>query len=262
LNTFNYAIHVIGAGHLGAALIQGLILSGIAPSQIYITEHDENRCKLITKELGVKRHSNEIVDITLLCIKPQQLGSLTLGNDYKTQVIVSTLAGTEIETLKEVLGQWPIIRAMPNLAAFYQASMTALYFDETNKKIRSMIDVFFQRIGSVIWLEKESELHLATAIVGSGPAFFLDLMNGIINIDSKAPIAPMLYGSIESALTLAKNSDGNLSSIIKAITSPAGTTEAGLKLMKQKKVTDQMSQVFEITMKKSANFRSKNTDIT
>lgn len=262
MSTFNYAIHVIGAGHLGAALIQGLLLSGIAPNQIYITEHNEKRCQLITEELGVKNHSNEPVDITLLCIKPQQLSSLALKENYKTQVIVSTLAGTEVNTIKEVLSQWPIVRAMPNLAAFYQASMTALYFNEKNNKIRSMIDVFFQRIGSVIWLEEENELHLATAIAGSGPAFFLDLMNGIININPKTPIAPMLYGSIESALTLAKNSDGDLPSIIKAITSPGGTTEAGLKLMKQKKVTDQMSQVFEITMKKSANFRSKNTDMT
>lgn len=262
MSSINYTIHVIGAGHLGAALIQGLLLSGIPPQCIYMTEHSEKRRQLISEELGIQVHANEPVDITLLCIKPQQMHTLNIKEDYSTQVIISTLAGTEIATLKQTLSKWPIVRAMPNLAAFYQASMTAIYYEDKNKKIHSMVDVFFQRMGQVIWLEKEDDMHVATAMVGSGPAFFLELIKSIINIDPKAPIEPMLYGALESAMMLAKNSDGDIGAIIKAITSPKGTTEAGLKIMQQNKATDHFAEAFRSCIKKSANFNPKNTDIT
>jgi pyrroline-5-carboxylate reductase len=259
MSSFNYTIHVIGAGHLGAALIQGLLSSGILPNQIFITEHHPKRCQLITQELGVANYSNEPIDITLLCIKPQQLSKLVLIDSYSTKVMISTLAGTEINHLNQHLKKWPIVRAMPNLAAFYQASMTALYTNDQSDTIRSMVNMLFQRIGQLIWLEKESHMHLATAIVGSGPAFFLDLFSHIIHIDKKSPIEVMLYGAVESTIALAKNSNGDIQSIIKAITSPGGTTEAGLKMMQENKSAKNLAEVFEVTIKKSKGLQGKNT---
>lgn len=69
----------------------------------------------------------------------------------------------------------------------------------------------------------------------------------------------MLYGAIESTIALAKNSNGDIQSIINAITSPGGTTEAGLKMMQENKSAKNLAEVFEVTIKKSKGLQGKNT---
>ena len=148
------------------------------------------------------------------------------------------MAGVTIDTLQAIAPNIPVARAMPNLAAFIESQLAFTYPHQL--KTRS-VPTLFKRIGHVIWLDDEEELDLATAIVSSSPAFFLELIKNVHDLALiKNPWDDPLF--ITSALALANDPEDNLDDIINAITSPGGTTEAGLKLINQRN--------YEITYKK------------
>ncbi len=257
MSTNPFRIHIIGVGHLGTAIVQGLLSSGLAPTQILFSEHSIDRQALLKKELSIELYSKGPVDVTLLCIKPQQVSSFELPKDYQSKLLVSVMAGVTIDALQALAPNIPIARAMPNLAAFYRASATCIYLPSSAKKHVSVLNVLFKRIGHVIWLDDEEELNLATAIVGSGPAFFLELIKNIHDLAPDKKTHEMIRYSLQSALALANDPEDNLDDIINAITSPGGTTEAGLKLINQHKVGNHLQKAFVMAAKKSSTLHSR-----
>ena len=255
-----FRIHIIGVGHLGTAIVQGLLSSGLAPSQILFSENSLERQALLTKELNIELYTQGPVDVTLLCIKPQQVQSFELPKDYQSKLLVSLMAGIPIKVLQTIAPKLPIARAMPNLAAFYRQSATCIYLPTSDKKHHSMLEVLFTRMGHVIWLNDEHELDLATAIVGSGPAFFLELIKNIYQLAPNNKTHEMIRYALQSALALAHDPEDDLDDIIKAITSPGGTTQEGLKFIHQHKVGDFLQKAFAMAAKKSRSIQEKKTN--
>lgn len=170
-------------------------------------------------------------DVILFAVKPAVL--LKIAKDYRQFVhpnccFISIAAGISIDQLKEQLGQNAIvIRAMPNLPVTTGCGMTAISGNES----LSIAEKLFQAVGSTVCL-KESLIDAATAVSGSGPAYFFYLVEclkeaGIaqgLSADAAHLLAHQTLKGAGSMMT--QNLDA--STLRQKVTSPGGTTAAAL----------------------------------
>ena len=225
----NETITFIGNGNMALSIAQGL------KDDYNIEVVGRNMAKLDTFEaaLGceVKKSLLNAFDIEsktlMLCVKPynvQEVGAQFVG---EAKVIYSVLAGTTLETLSSHIKTVSVVRAMPNLAASVQLSMTTLTGDEAYKDEALTL---FEAIGASRWLSSEKEIDIATALAGSGPAY-LALMaealadgavkQGLKRDDAMAIMRGLFggFGALIQEVHPALLKDG--------VMSPGGTTAAG-----------------------------------
>ena len=156
-------------------------------------------------------------------------------------LIVSVLAGIRISKIEEIVGSIPIIRAMPNIASSVLEGMTALIGNKkiTDKDILN-VDLIFELIGDKIWLKNEAQMDSFTAISGSGPAYFFYFTECLKNIAIEEGFTEDVSNKISQQIIigsgkLVKDSGIDPKELRENVTSPNGTTEAGLKVLADNK---------------------------
>lgn len=223
---------ILGTGKMGQAIIRGLAKT---KPQIQIRAYDIHPSKEMEKHCSYVDDPRELekCEMVLLCIKPQDFSNLT-GIFSGTTNFISIAAGIQIETIQKIIpGLSPdrIARAMPNLAADIGQSATGVY--SQNSELAVLTSEIFATIGKTWILNKESEMHIITALCGSGPAWVYSFLHamaegavmGGINYDTALEMAiQTVTGSVQSL----KDSSEHPCKARNKITSPAGTTIAGL----------------------------------
>ncbi len=232
----------IGGGNMAEAMIRGMIDSG--RREILISDPSEERRIYLNSKYSVKTvFDNKGVisssSLIILAVKPQMMEEVL--NDFREfyfgdKIVVSIAAGIKLSWLQSRLACRNIIRAMPNTGALVLEGMSVLscadgVFDEALEQVRSL----FLSIGKVLVLT-EDMMDAVTALSGSGPAFVASF------IESMIAGAEDLGLDRENATILAvqtlKGTAGLLNTnltpgeLIKMVTSPGGTTEAGLKVLR------------------------------
>ena len=172
-------------------------------------------------------------DCSILCIKPQDLHEFS--KELNTNVsdpggLISVLAGISTDTLGYFLPHTKLCRAMPNLAMETGKSDTAFYTND--KELGELTNTIFSHGGSPIKVNNETDIDVATAIVGSGPAFILKLCQAMSTEADSQRVPPHLASQFAMASLKAAASMEDFSTITQ-ITSKGGTTEAGLNIMKR-----------------------------
>ena len=218
----------IGNGNMALALIAGLK----DRYEIEVYGRNEKSLDEVKITLGVAtKLLPDSLDITgkniILCVKPNSLDDLTTKLNGTADTLFSVLAGTTLETLAQKVSAKQIVRAMPNLAAKYQKSMTTLTGD-TNLKDEAI--TIFNAIGSTLWLKSEKEIDIATGVAGSGPAFLALVAEALSDGGVNAGLArndadTLVQGLFEGFAPLLN--DNKPSSIKDGVMSPGGTTAAG-----------------------------------
>ncbi len=171
--------------------------------------------------------------ILLLAIKPYALELVSQKLKGRAKAVISVLAGSSINSIKKEIDSEFYIRAMPNLAATYQKSMTTLCGDEEFKDEAIKIANSF---GTTLWLSSEKELDIATAIAGSGPAFLAliaeSLADGGVKEGLKRDDAYSLVRGLFEGFSFLLNNKHP--AIIKdEVMSPGGTTAAGYSALEE-----------------------------
>jgi pyrroline-5-carboxylate reductase len=181
----------------------------------------------------------------LLCVKPYALDAVS-GQLYgKAHTLYSILAGTSISALADKIEAEHIVRAMPNVAAAFGASATALTGDVSVKEEAIKI---FDAIGTSLWLGSEKELDIATAIAGSGPAYLAlvveammdgGVKQGLGRSDSQALVRALFQGFAPLI------ADKHPALLKDSVMSPGGTTAAGYAALEEGKVRDGFIKAIE-----------------
>lgn len=226
---------IIGYGAMAEAIIEGVLKNGI---EVEVVGRDEKKLQEISKKYGIATYSLQNFDIEnkelLLAVKPYALQEVASKVQGKAKILYSILAGTPISTLQRIPANH-YVRAMPNIAATNQASMTTLTGDETVKG--KAVDLF-KNIGDVLWVGSEKALDIATAIAGSGPAFLAlvaeAIADGGVYCGLKREEAQILTKGLFKSF--ASIIDDNPAKIKDKVMSPAGTTAAGYKALEEKAV--------------------------
>ncbi|MCX7832259.1 MAG: pyrroline-5-carboxylate reductase [Actinobacteria bacterium] len=234
---------VIGAGKMGGALIKGL--SFLKGSQnICFFELSKERAEEVVKETNAVflESAGQVFansEITIISVKPDQVKSVLeeIKNVKSDSVLVSIAAGVTTDYYRK-FSEFKVVRAMPNLPAVVGKGVTAVarsrYVSED--EFIKVIEVF-KSVGEVVVLE-EDKINAATALSGSGPAFVFRFLEALkeagIEIGLPAKVAEkMALETILGACELFRQSGLATSELIEMVSSPGGTTIAGLKKLEK-----------------------------
>ncbi|MDM5189846.1 pyrroline-5-carboxylate reductase ProI [Bacillus sp. DX4.1] len=240
-------ISFLGAGSIAEAIIAGLLDANVVKGeQITVSNRsNETRLQELHTQYGVKGTHNKQellahADIIFLAMKPKDVAEAIVPlREYITsdQLIISLLAGISTASITNLLQKnVPIIRAMPNTSAAILKSATAISSSvhATEQHIH-IAKSLFETIGLVSVVEEE-HMHAVTALSGSGPAYVYYVVEAMeeaakqIGLEESVAKALILQTMIGAAEMLKVNSK-HPSILRKEITSPGGTTEAGIEVL-------------------------------
>jgi pyrroline-5-carboxylate reductase len=237
-------IGFLGGGNMARALIGGLLARGTRASDVSVGEPAAQARLLLAQDFNVTVSADNHVAIAdcalvIIAVKPQEagkvLGALTPVLQGTRPVLLSIAAGIPIASLKRWAGPGvPVIRAMPNRAALVGAGITGVYAaPDVTAAQRELAAGVLSAAGEVVWVSRESDLDVVTALSGSGPAYFFllaELMMQAGIADGLEPDAArqLAVGTLHGAGALAHASDGDLARMRAEVTSKGGTTEAAL----------------------------------
>jgi pyrroline-5-carboxylate reductase len=237
-------IGFVGGGNMARALIGGLIGRGTAASQLSVGEPAPEAREGLARDFKVRvsadnRAAIDGCDLVIVAVKPQEAGAVLKALAAQLQeartVLVSVAAGIQIASLSAWVGaEVPVIRTMPNRPALIGAGVTGMFAAAAvTMEQRRLAEQTLQAAGQTVWLVRESDLDIVTALSGSGPAYFFllaELMMQAAVAQGLAPEAARLLavGTLQGAGALARLSDGDLARLRAEVTSKGGTTEAAL----------------------------------
>lgn len=251
----------IGAGSIAEALIVGLLDSGYLESdQIAITnKEDLERLDSLHTKYGVLATSNRQLAITgasvvFLAMKPKDVGAaLEQCKDLinEKQLIISLVAGVSINTIRQLLGKesMNIIRAMPTTSSLVRKSATAIsYSDDLPFEKAQIAKRLFERVGIVAKVE-ENELHAMTGLFGSGPAYIYYVVEqferAAMSLGIHRDIAkPFIQQTLIGSISMLQETNKSPLTLRKKVTSPNGTTEAGISVLEDREVASSFLNCF------------------
>lgn len=241
----NKTISVIGAGQMGEALIRGFLQAGILkPNQITLSDISRARLEALENSYNVNiavsnSEAVERADIVLLAVKPQQIGETlneAKGAFKRGQLIISIAAGVTTEKILSLIGQdLPIVRIMPNTPALVAKAMSVIspgrFADEA--AVKTALELF-SSIGEAIELPENLQ-NQATAISGSGPAYFFLMAEALIRAGiasglDEASASKLVIQTLLGSAHLLKETGESPEALREKVTSPGGTTAAALKV--------------------------------
>ncbi len=230
---------IVGGGVMGEAILTSALACGLAePGETSVAEVVASRRAELAERHGVRVTGNAAEamagsDFVVLSVKPQDLKSVE-GAVPAEAVLCSIMAGVRIATLEADFGHDRIVRVMPNTPAAIGAGMsawtaTAAVSDEQRAITRTLLASF----GSELYVDDEKKIDMATALSGSGPAYvflFLEAMiEGGVSVGlPRAQAEEMALQTVLGAAQYAKQSGKSAAELRAMVTSPAGTTAAGL----------------------------------
>ncbi|OAT93138.1 pyrroline-5-carboxylate reductase [Lacticaseibacillus rhamnosus] len=242
-------IGFIGAGNMARAIISGLLAKkAVAPTDIVLhggqpLHYEPYAAKIGAKALASNQAVAETADIVFLAVTPK-LGEPILqaiGSTLKKRhvPVVSMLTGVSMATLEKALGSHdqPVLRIMPNVNVAINAGMIAYAAnDAVAGQLDGLLDLL-NVLGKTVSLPEE-QFSTFVALAGSSPAFiylFIDSLAragvkyGLEKDQATAIAAQAVMGSAKNVLA----SDQSPFDLIDQVSSPGGTTVAGLLAMEE-----------------------------
>jgi pyrroline-5-carboxylate reductase len=233
LNTIN-SILLIGCGNMGGAMLAGWLAAGMSPSRFTVVDP---YLAEVPKGVELLRELPELgFGAILLGVKPQMLGDVAPQLAKAEAVLLSILAGVELDSLS---ARFPaakgLVRIMPNLAAAIGKSPIALASRGLDDAGRAEVMALMAPLGTPEWIA-EGLFDAVTALAGSGPAFvyrYIDaLAQGAAELGLPADQAQRLaLAMVEGASALASSSPHAPGELARRVASPGGTTQAGLDVL-------------------------------
>ena len=239
------SIGVIGGGNMGSAMVRGIIAKGlIAPEKIVVAEKIPEKAQKLAGELGVGTASWPLeldpVDVLIVAVKPQDITEAVQAAgkamDNHT-LIISVAAGITLNTLQDLLPQGqPVIRVMPNTPCLIGQGASALSPGENaNPKHMQTALAIFQAVGTACEVP-EKYMDAVTGLSGGGPAYVYLIIEALSDAGVRQgmdrPTALMLAAqTVKGAAQLVLEDGRHPAELKDMVTSPGGTTIAGLHVM-------------------------------
>ncbi len=230
---------IVGCGNMGRAMLDRWIACGLDPAKVTVIDP-----ALPVVGQGVTVFATPDADapppsVLLLAVKPQMLDAVAAAiapRVARETLLVSILAGVTLSALR---ARFPtsvnIARAMPNLPVAIGAGVVALY-GVAGQPEAVRLDALMTPLGVVEWLGAETHFDAVTALSGSGPAFvarFIEAMaqGGAALGLPEAQAARMALATVGGTAAFLETSGEAPAAMAKRVTSPNGTTQAGLAVL-------------------------------
>ncbi|MCD6311700.1 MAG: pyrroline-5-carboxylate reductase [Elusimicrobia bacterium] len=252
----------IGCGAMGEAILSSCLKNGLyAPSNIFVTETDENKIKAITLTHGVKTMTpeetaelKEDFTVVIAAVKPQKTESIIpLLKKIRFQMLITIIAGVNCSYFTDKLGKIPVLRVMPNICIKVSKSVNALFANEDlessalNNELMDTAEKLFSASGKIIRVKSEDYIDRVTAVSGSGPAYAAYFMESVEEaakaLGFKTDEAAMLSKEIfDGAISYMRETGETPAEMRKKVTSPGGTTEKAIGIFENNKLKETVSE--------------------
>ncbi|MCC5877995.1 MAG: pyrroline-5-carboxylate reductase [Candidatus Sumerlaeia bacterium] len=256
-NQLDLKLGMIGFGNMAEAVLKGIVARGIIdPENMRVTEQSEARCNHLLATFAIKPTPDalnllEQVDVVLFAVKPGNMKEVLAHIAPAARpdhLFLSVCAGIRTNTIEEALRSEKcphprVVRVMPNTPALIGEGMAGICggANATDGDIEIPMAIF-RAVGAATRVE-ESMMDAVTALTGSGPAYVFYLIESLIEggvelgfeaDQAKEMVLQMVYG----AAKLARESDREPAELRRAVTSPGGTTAAGIATLDDHKVRE------------------------
>jgi len=264
----------IGGGNMAGSLIGGLISAGNsagsnspAANDIAVFEPNDERAQQLKDQFSVNiAESNhtlvENCDVVVLAVKPQVLQTVLepLADSFKQSkpLIVSIVAGIRGDSIEQWLGEeYAVVRVMPNTPALVGAGASGLYANQrVSGEQKALTELLLNVTGISVWVNSEADIDTVTALSGSGPAYFMLFIQSLVEAAEAAGLdadtaKQLAVATASGAARLIDASEDSISTLIKNVTSPGGTTEQALVSFDNSKLNDVVLTAFEAARRRS-----------
>lgn len=262
----------IGAGSMAESIVSGVLAKGfLQADQIYVTNRG-NKERLERMERVYHVHSSqnkhEVVegaDVVVFSMKPKDITDAIESVKsliQPEQLVISVLAGVSTNYISEQLkSKAPVVRAMPNTSAAIGFSATAIAAGPSaaNEHIE-MTKTLFQTIGTTTVVD-EGDLHAVTGLSGSGPAYIYYFVEAMEDAAAEAGLKQdvakeLIIQTLVGAAEMLKSSEDHPSALREKITSPGGTTQAGLETLEKYKYQEALMECIKRAAERSIELGS------
>ncbi|HQZ14865.1 MAG TPA: pyrroline-5-carboxylate reductase [Acidimicrobiia bacterium] len=265
-------ILIVGGGSMGQAFSRG-ILSSENEHICFVIERElvnQSACRnlgAVVYSTVTELEENESVedfDACIVAVKPNDIEGMSSElNSHlpDTSLIISIAAGVTIASLQSYFKGFPVVRAMPNIAASQLLSATAMCVaDGMRENDLYTANTILELLGTVVQVQ-ENQMDLVTALSGSGPAYFFLLAELLIEAAKdrgmSAETAHQLVNqTFMGAATMAME-DGSIACLREKVTSPGGTTQAALNVFEENNLDDLIHKALDAAVARSVELRGK-----
>ena len=262
-------ITFIGFGNMGSAIYNGMQKSKLT-NEVLIVDMDEKKLLDLknTSVTFLNKIEDKISDSKLiwLCVKPQSFNEITkdlIKFCTNNQTLVSIMAGVTINQIKKETEMEKIVRVMPNTPAQISKGMSVwTNTKEVEKNDVDMVQNILNSIGKSVRVDSENEIELATALSGSGPGFIYKFIESMIKAGKKIGLSETLSRELVTetffgSASLLEVSDKELEALKEDVTSPGGTTEAGLNFLDKMDIDNIVFKMINSAVNRSKELSKK-----
>ncbi len=265
----NKKLGFIGGGNMAEAMIKGLLSASFIESKnIFVSEPSEQKRNALHTEYKIKvtadnRELAKKSDILVLAVKTQILKEVL--RDISSLVdhdklVISIAAGVPISIINSALRgksnkKFSVVRTMPNTPALVQEGVTAIASGEhVTKADVKIAHRIFEAVGRTVDVE-EDHLDAVTGLSGSGPAYIFMLIEALSDSGVKMGLSrevanTLTIQTVLGSAKLARESGKHPGELKDMVTSPAGTTIAGLHALEEGGLrTTMMNAVEDATLR-------------
>jgi pyrroline-5-carboxylate reductase len=237
---------VVGGGKMGEALVSGVIRAGWArATQVVVVEPVEERRQQLQathRGLVVGTEVPAGAEGVVLAVKPaDMIAACAAVVPARPARVLSIAAGVPLSRLEEWLGGLPTVRAMPNTAALVGAAATAVApGSHASPADLEWAEGVLGSVGLVVRVTEKS-LDAVTGLSGSGPAYVFLVAEALVDAGvlvglDRVTSAALTRQTLLGAARLLDESEELPEALRAAVTSPGGTTAAGLRVLEQRAV--------------------------
>lgn len=261
-------VFFLGSGAVCEVLIKGLLNAGLLAAEQIVVSNRKNvaRLEALQQLYGVGATQDKLAgcreaDLVILAMKPFDLpGALqeVASAISPRQLVISLAAGISTATIERQLGlPVPVIRSMPNTSSSVQASATALCGGQWVAPGQlALAQNLFSAIGISVVVE-EQQMDAVTGLSGSGPAYFYYLVEALQEAAQQCGLPAetartLLVQTIYGAARMLQESGQDPAELRRQVTSPNGTTMAGLTVLEQGGVYQLLIQTVRRATERSA----------
>lgn len=243
-------VGVIGAGMMGEALMAGMLAAGWPPDGIVGADQRESRCRELAERYGIAvvtqvPRAVEGADVVLVLVKPQDVPGVLpeIGSHLEPgAVVVSLCAGVTLATLEGGLPEGAaVVRVMPNTPALVGQGMAALSPGArvSEEQLARAVRIL-EAVGKAVVVPEKYQ-DAVTAISGSGPAYVFYVAEALADAGvllglPRTTATTLANQTLLGASTMLAASGDHAALQRERVTSPAGTTAAGLRQLEERAV--------------------------
>lgn len=262
----DFRLAFIGAGQMGGALLKGIVDSEtLRPDQIVICDKEQKRLQELKEDLNVEV-TESIKEACSKCkgiifaVKPQDLdGVLHEARDSirTEQLIVSIAAGVSTESILSKLDkETHLVRVMPNSPALVRKGMSVISPSRyASNEATELTIKLFSSVGKTTIISEKLQ-NQATAISGSGPAYFYLFVEALREAAKKTGLDPevsaeLVLETLIGSGQMLEQTKREPEDLRDMVTSPGGTTEAAIEVFNRKEFLEIVTEAVEAAIKRA-----------